>query len=168
MKRGRVKIKRAEGEDYEFLREMLYEAADWRLPASRRRSLEEVLSDEHVARYIQGWGREGGVGVVALAEGAPVGAAWYRFLSAAEPGYGFIDEAVPEVTVAVSREWRGRGIGEALMQALIEEARKESVTSLSLSVEEDNPAVLLYERCGFVKVDRVHNAWTMRADVIPV
>ena len=33
---------------------------------------------------------------------------------------------------------------------------------MSLSVEEDNPALRLYERVGFVPAGLVENAWTMR------
>lgn len=48
---------------------------------------------------------------------------------------------------------------------LLDAARNEGVQSLSLSVEEDNPAVRLYERCGFVKVELIDNAWAMKADL---
>ena len=43
-------------------------------------------------------------------------------------------------------------------------ARAARVGALSLSVEQDNPALRLYERFGFVSVARVGNALTMRLD----
>jgi ribosomal protein S18 acetylase RimI-like enzyme len=51
--------------------------------------------------------------------------------------------------IAVLPEWRGRGIGTALIVELVEEASQDGLL-LSLHVELDNPARRLYERLGFV------------------
>ena len=51
--------------------------------------------------------------------------------------------------IAVSPSFRGRGIGTALIEDLIEEARS-SGRSVSIHVELQNPARSLYERLGFV------------------
>lgn len=69
------------------------------------------------------------------------------------------------MTIGVRAEARGHGVGTALLRALIELARDKGYPGLSLSVEEDNPALRLYERFGFVRVARVENAWTMRLNV---
>jgi ribosomal protein S18 acetylase RimI-like enzyme len=68
---------------------------------------------------------------------------------------------VPELSVAVVEEARGRGIGIALLRSLLDRAREERMSAVSLSVEEENPAVRLYERLGFAAVGRVGNAWRM-------
>jgi ribosomal protein S18 acetylase RimI-like enzyme len=144
---------------------MGYEAATWR-PGVERRPLEEVLADPGFAVYLEGWPREGDAGVVAEDEtGRPLGAAWYRRFSEDAHGYGFIDASIPELSIGVEADARGRGIGMALMEALIERARTAGVPALSLSVEEDNPALRLYERLGFVRVARNGNAWTMRLEL---
>ena len=121
--------------------------------------------DPHGARYTDGWGREGDAGVVAMGDGRPVGAAWYRLFSADEPGYGFLDEATPEVSIAVDPAFRGRGVGTALLDALCERARGDGLPALSLSVERDNPARRIYERRGFVEVEGTADACTMRIDL---
>jgi len=77
---------------------------------------------------------------------------------AADHGYGFIDPAVPELSLAVAPAMRRRGIASALLAALIEGARRDCLGALSLSVEEDNPAVDLYRRFGFEPVGRVEAA----------
>ena len=49
------------------------------------------------------------------------------------------------------------------MDALLARARADGFASISLSVAKDSPAVQLYERYGFEKVDERDGAWTMRA-----
>ena len=113
-----------------------------------------TVGEVDVAHYVGGWPRDGDAGVVAYdADGAPVGAAWYRFFRHDDHGYGFVDESVPEVSIAVDRAWRGRGIGTDLLRALAETARRRGIDALSLSVERANPARALYEREGYVVVD---------------
>ena len=54
------------------------------------------------------------------------------------------------VSMYVAHERMGRGIGGALMQALIEDARASGLELLVLTVTEgDSAAVRLYERSGF-------------------
>ena len=141
---------------------MLAEAASWR-PDGPHLDAEEARADPQLARYLAGWGREGDLGFVAEVEDAPVGAAWWRFFDKQNHGYGFIAREIPELSIAVAEIARRRGIGTALLQALLEEAHRLRVSALSLSVESDNPAVRLYERVGFTRVAQVDNAWTMRA-----
>ena len=52
-------------------------------------------------------------------------------------------------------QWRGRGVGSALMTAAIEWARAEGLHKLSLSVFAHNAAAIaLYRKCGFVEEGR--------------
>ena len=145
-------IRRAQDSDVGFLREMLLEAATWR-PGNRATEKIDVLADPHVTRYLAEWGRPGDTALLALDEqGEPAGAAWFRFFSKDEPAYGFIDETIPELSIAVRADIRGRGIATGLLKALVRAAREQGVRALSLSVEEDNPALRLYERIAFRSV----------------
>ena len=112
------------------------------------------------AHYVAGWPRPGDRGVVAEA-GQPVGAAWLRTFSPEDPGYGFVEAAVPELSVGVVPGWRGRGVGTRLLEALLAQARAQGLAAVSLSVEPDNPALRLYERFGFVAVGDVGGSLTM-------
>ncbi len=154
-----VRIRAADATDAGFLEEMLVVAADWREDVPVR-SVADIKSVASLAHYVADWPRAGDVGVIAEA-GTPVGAAWWRFFDSADPGYGLVDAAVPEVSIGVARGWRGQGIGEALMRALIESARAASLGALSLSVEPDNYAVQLYERIGFETVGTSTGSLTM-------
>ena len=106
------------------------------------------------ARYVKGWGRRGDTVLIAVDDGFPVGAAWYRLFRRDLPGYGYVDEDTPELAIAVVPSRRGRGIGEALLEALCERAREDGYGTLSLSVERENPALCsFYEEHGFARVE---------------
>ena len=118
-----------------------------------------------VRGFLDGWGRGGDVGVLAVHEsGAAIGAAWARLLD--EPL--LIDASgrpVPELAIAVEPDSRGAGVGTLLLGALCDAAaaaghRELDVhglppanihfdRELSLRASPRNPAVRLYRRLGF-------------------
>lgn len=152
-------LRRATSDDALFLQEMLAAAADWR-PGARARPVAEIMGEPDLAHYIAGWPAPGDVGFV-IEDDQPLGAAWWRFMAASDPGYGFVDEATPEVSIGVVADARGRGLGTQLLQALVSEARRQALPALSLSVETANPAMRLYGRAGFAPVGRVGGSATM-------
>jgi GNAT superfamily N-acetyltransferase len=116
-------------------------------------------------RYVSGWGRRGDTAVVALEEGFPIGAAWFRLFTREEPGFGFVDEQSPEVAIAVVPSRRGRGIGHELLVALIDVAREQGFGALSLSVADGSPAMHMFEHQGFEKVEQTDGSSTMRLNL---
>ena len=57
-----------------------------------------------------------------------------------------------EIGMAVGREWRGRGVGSALLAAAIEWARERGLHKLSLGVFAHNDAAIaLYRKFGFIE-----------------
>ena len=61
------------------------------------------------------------------------------------------------VDIALAPEFRGSGVGTTLLRELIADA-ESSGRSLTIHVEQGNPARRLYERLGFVAVaERGHN-----------
>ena len=65
-------------------------------------------------------------------------------------GYQTAPGTVELISMFVRPRARGRGVGEALIDAVIGWAREQNATSVHLWVTETNKhARLLYERCGF-------------------
>jgi GNAT superfamily N-acetyltransferase len=142
-------IRPTQPDDEPFLWDMGWEATA--VDAGMRTlGREAALAIPHVRRYLDGWGRPGDAGVVAVAEdGTRLGAAWYRLFPTAEPAWGFVAADVPEVSMGATAEARGRGVGSALLDVLLALARAQGHRALSLSVDRQNPARRLYERKGF-------------------
>jgi GNAT superfamily N-acetyltransferase len=137
------------------LEEVFIIAADWK-PGSERGAA-HWRADPTMGRYVGGFPRETDLGFIAMREGEDVGAVWSRFFTEDDPGYGYVDDATPELTLGVVPARRGEGIGRALLNAMLE----ASTTDLSLSVEDDNPAIELYRKMGFVSMGRFGDATTM-------
>jgi ribosomal protein S18 acetylase RimI-like enzyme len=147
--------------DEAVLWEMLYHAIyvpDGAAPPER-----EVVYHPQLARYARDWGRADDSGFLAenLASGEPIGAAWVRSLKGDDKGFGYVDEATPELSIAVLPGYRGRGIGTRLLAKLLEAASID-YDAVSLSVDAGNRAVRLYERLGFQTVGTTGTSLTMK------
>jgi GNAT superfamily N-acetyltransferase len=140
-------LRPAEASDELFLREMLYLALF--VPPGQLPFPRSVLGDPAIARYVESWGtRSGDSGLIALVHRVPVGAAWLRLFPATDPGYGFVDESTPELSVAVRPDFRNKGIGSLLVARLL-----QGVDAASLSCDPANPALRLYIRLGFALLE---------------
>ena len=135
------------------MRSMLAHAYHWRVAG-----LDAPIP---LARYIENWGREGDVAVIAMEHGHRIGAAWLRRFPASAPGYAFVDEQTAELTISVVPSRRRHGLGQELLDALLERAREAGWKAVSLSVEAESPAVAFYERNGFEEVGESHGGLTM-------
>ena len=146
------KIRPAVYSDQQFLFEMMYQALfieEGREPYPR-----DVLNRPEIARYVKDWGHLGDLGFIAedARSEEPIGAVWCRLSSASDQGFAYINDETPELGIALLPEYRGQGIGTALLEHLLE-AAKNIYPAISLSVSPNNPAIRLYERLGFKTVD---------------
>jgi len=78
------------------------------------------------------------------------------------------------MTIGTATAQQGRGLGGVMLDALVSRARELGAASVLLEVRVDNdPALRLYERGGFVRLGRRRgyyqpenkDAWTMRLDL---
>ena len=150
-------IRRGNRQDVRFLRDMLRHAFYWRSGGT--------VEDASLWRYVSGWGRRGDAAVIGLESGFPIGAAWYRLFPRDEPGFGFVDEQTPEMAIAVVPSRRGRGIGSELLDSLVELAKEQGHSGLSLSVADESPAMHVFAKQGFEKVEQTDGSWTMQLNL---
>jgi GNAT superfamily N-acetyltransferase len=141
-------------QDVRFLRDMLRHAYHWRMAQD---------PDLPVFRYVQNWGRAGDAGVIAFDGPNEYGAAWYRLFPESAPGFGFVDEQTPELTIAVVPSRRGHRGGTELLEALLERARRDGFRRLSLSAEPGQTG--FYEKHGFRELRRQDGTVTMVAEL---
>ncbi len=149
-------LRPATADDFTFLTEMLLEAYNW--DGTPSFTLDKLRAEDKAWRYVAGWPRASDFGVIAEIDGTPAGAAWARLLTAERPGYGYIADDVPELSLGVSPAFRRRGIARALMTELI---RTSPYKRLSLSVDPANTAAKLYRSLGFETVGTVETSETM-------
>lgn len=109
--------------------------------------------------------QERGEVYVAVAEldGVPVARVGLDFAASADPGVVVLWAA------SVGEEWRGRGVGTALMRHLEQVAVERGRSVVELLVAKDNPrARALYERLGYVTCGEAVNRWVEQGDGGPV
>ena len=126
-----IVLRRGDRLDVPFLRSLLAHAYNWHVAV--------FDTDISISRYVDGWGRPGDTAVIAMDDGHSVGAGWYRLFRAGVPGYGFVDERTPELTIVVVPSRQGEGIEGQLLAALVERARKAGHDGLSVSTEKGKP-----------------------------
>jgi len=158
-------IRRILESDVEFLWETLYESMF--VPEGEQPFTRDIIDEPYVSKYVEGWGRNGDDGFIAMNEhGEPIGSITVRYFSKDNQGFGYVDDDVPELGMAVLKAYRGQGIGKALMDSLFHALKDQGVERVSLSVDPRNiPAVGLYEHYGFIPVGRVGTSITMIAHV---
>ena len=146
--------------DLDFLKEMLFEAFFWN-ESSKRPVFASFRDTSEFSQLLAGWVRRGDRSMIAEESGTRIGAAWFRLWTPESHSYGFVDASTPEVAMAVRQEYRSRGVGRRLLDALVETARADGVPALSLSVSPLNFARQLYESAGFQKVGEFGTSLTL-------
>jgi ribosomal protein S18 acetylase RimI-like enzyme len=155
----RTQIRDIRPDELCLMRDFLYEAVFQRegaLPLPRT-----IVDEPSVRVYIDDWGRPDDKCLVALADGRYAGAVWTRVLSGDIKGYGYIDDFTPELSISLFKQYRSRGLGTALMQAMIQRLKECGCNQVSLSVSQDNPAHRLYRKLGFEIVDDQNDDYLM-------
>jgi ribosomal protein S18 acetylase RimI-like enzyme len=147
-------IRHAQPSDEPFLWEMLYYAAHMAEDGAVSGFEAKVHPD--LRRYVIGWGRASDVGVIAMRDGRPIGAAWVRLFLGNDKTGAHLDDHTPELAIAVHPDHIGQGVGTVLLRELFELARGR-YSAVVLSVRMDNPAKRLYDRLGFTVVRETSN-----------
>ena len=107
--------------------------------------------EAYLARQLQSIARHEVVQLLAVAESQVIGVSAVGMKNRVESHVGGLG-------ISVAREWRGMGIGSALMQAVLEEAQAHlpGLEIVTLSVFSNNEtAIRMYRRFGFQEFGRL-------------
>jgi GNAT superfamily N-acetyltransferase len=153
------RLRDATAGDQLFLLDMLVEAANW--TGDRQLDRETVRGRPDLFHYLADWPADGEIGQIAGADDHPIGACWLRYFTSEDPGYGYVSDDIPELSLAVTAAWRGQGVGRLLLRKTADRAARVGIARISLSVERANRAHHLYESEGYQVVERGPYADTM-------
>lgn len=149
-------IRELKSSEYPLLKEFLYQAIFQRDPNNL--IPRSVLDDPSISIYIQDFGGyKEDYCLCAESESQVVGAVWVRNIE----GFGSIDDHTPEFAISLQPEYRGFGIGTALMRAMIEKLKESGYAQTSLAVQKDNYALKMYSQVGFEIIDENQEEYIM-------
>ena len=131
-------------EEIPVLDDFLYEAIF--VPEGVSAPPRSIIENEDLQVYVQDFGKlPDDRCLVAEVDGKVVGAVWTRIMN----DYGHIDNQTPSLAISLYKEYRGQGIGTALLQRMLERLRSDGYGQVSLSVQKENFALRMYEMAGF-------------------
>ena len=82
---------------------------------------------------------------MAEVDGRIIGAVWVRIMN----DYGHMDDETPSLAISLYKEYRGFGIGTAMMKEILALLRLHGYKKVSLSVQKSNYAVKMYQKISF-------------------
>lgn len=137
-------IRKIRETEYPVLREFLYEAIF--IPEGIPAPPKSIIDLPELQVYIANFGNEDAdICFLAEVDGKIVGAVWCRIMN----DYGHIEDAVPSLAISLYKEYRGYGIGTALMKRILHELEQNNYERVSLSVQKNNYAFRMYKNIGF-------------------
>ena len=169
-----MKIRELKKGEEDLLKDFLYEAIF--LPEGVEPPAREIIELPELRIYYEDFGSgPADYCLVALEDGklagsefhAPqqgenvVGAVWTRLMK----DYGYVDDETPSFAISLYKEYRGKGYGTKLMQAMLELLKAKGFKRASLAVQKANYAVRMYEKVGFVTVDQNEEEFIMTCDL---
>lgn len=127
-----------------LLQDFLYEAIF--VPEGLPLPPKSIINQPELQIYISDFGkRKDDIGLVAEVNKMVVGAIWVRIMN----DYGHIDDDTPSLAISLYKDYRGLGIGTALMTEMLCVLKDKGYKQTSLSVQKANYAVKLYQKAGF-------------------
>ena len=112
--------------------------------------------------YVADFGKEkDDICFLAEVKGKVVGAVWVRVMN----DYGHIEDGVPSFAISLYKEYRGYGIGTALMRRMLCELKQRGYEKASLSVQKANYAVQMYLKVGFEVLNEHEEEYIMVCDL---
>ena len=137
-------IREIQKQEYPLLNNFLYEAIF--IPKGIEPPPKSIISSPELQIYVNHFGEsKDDWGLVAEVGGKIVGAVWVRIMN----DYGHIDDETPSLAISLYKEYRGFGIGTAMMKEILTLLKSHGYSRVSLSVQKANYAAKMYLKIGF-------------------
>ena len=150
------KIRPISAGEVRLLQDFLYEAIF--VPEGLPAPPKSIINQPELQVYITGFGtKKDDIGLVAEIDNKPVGAVWVRIMN----DYGHIDNDTPSFAISLHKDYRGLGIGTALMKEMLRILKDRGYKQASLAVQKANYAVKMYQKTGFEIVDENEEEYIM-------
>ena len=139
-----VTIRKIQKQEYPLLDNYLYEAIF--IPEGSEPPPKTIITSPELQVYVEHFGEsKDDWGLAAEVGGKIVGAVWVRIMN----DYGHIDDETPSLAISLYKEYRGFGIGTAMMEEILTLLKSHGYSQVSLSVQKTNYAAKMYLKIGF-------------------
>ncbi|MCH1981226.1 GNAT family N-acetyltransferase [Ruminococcus sp. OA3] len=153
-------IRRIQKSEYPLLNDFLYEAIF--VPDGVEPPPRSILMSPDLQVYVDHFGEsKDDIGLVTEVDEKIVGAVWVRIMD----DYGHVDDRTPSFAISLYKEYRGLGIGTAMMRAMLTLLKHRGYKRASLAVQKANYAVKMYLRVGFRVVEDRGEEFVMVIDL---
>lgn len=137
-------IRKIQKQEYPLLDNFLYEAIF--IPEGIEPPPKTIVTSPELQVYVERFGEsKDDLGLAAEVDGKVVGAVWVRIMN----DYGHIDDETPSLAISLYKEYRGFGIGTAMMKEILALLKSHGYKQVSLSVQKANYAAKMYLKIGF-------------------
>lgn len=142
--------------EYSLLNDFLYNAIF--IPQGLPPPPKNIIMNDELQVYIKNFGKQkDDMALVAEINNKIIGSVWTRIMN----DYGHIDNDTPSLAISLYKEYRGYGIGTALMQNMLSLLKQYGYKRVSLSVQKVNYAVKMYKNLGFIIVGENQEEYIM-------
>lgn len=149
-------IREMEKTEYKLLDDFLYEAIF--IPDGVQPPEKNIINLPELQVYVADFGKKkDDICFLAEVNGKVIGAVWVREMN----DYGHVEDGVPSFAISLYKEYRGYGIGTALMKRMLCELKQRGYKKTSLSVQKANYAVQMYLNVGFDIMDEHEEEYVM-------
>ncbi|MBE6038886.1 MAG: GNAT family N-acetyltransferase [Anaerofustis stercorihominis] len=149
-------IREIEKTEYPLLDDFLYEAIF--IPDGVQPPERNIINLPELQVYVAGFGKQkDDICFIAEVDNKVIGAVWVRVMD----DYGHVEDGVPSFAISLYKEYRGHGIGTALMRRMLSELKERGYEKASLSVQKANYAVKMYLNTGFTVIDENEEEYIM-------
>ncbi len=149
-------IREIKEQEYYLLEDFLYEAIF--IPKGVAAPPKSIIQQPELQVYIADFGKKkDDIGLVAEVNGKIVGAVWVRIMN----DYGHLNDTTPSFAISLYKEYRGFGIGTAMMKKMLCILKQRGYTQSSLAVQKANVAVEMYKKVGFQIVEEKGEEYLM-------